>query len=201
MEQYLDGKEYTFEISMEDTIRALETLVNDSYSEQDNTYYAVKTYEGYVVMVDYWTGRAFKQDYKSENDVYSHVGDRVEVYCTYLTKEEEAAIDDMRSKYEEAVSKLEEYQEKETSALKEAVFEDEDCDCIRETEEFKALVESAANYSVDELKSKCKDMLFEYAKTKGTFASESSTQKRRVRVGAQQEKEYTPYGSLFSEYK
>lgn len=193
----VNGKEYTFEISMEDKCRALESLVNDSYSEQDNAYYAVKSYDNYVVMIDYWTGRAFKQEFKSENDVYSLTGDRVEVYCTYLTKEEEAAIDDMRSKYEEAISKLNEYEEKEMNAQKEAIFADEDCDCIRESEEFKALVGNSDKYSIDEIKAKCKDMLFEYAKTKGTFAA--TTQRRQVRVGAQKENEYSPYGSLFSE--
>ena len=193
----VNGKEYNFEISMEDKCRALESLVNDSYSEQDNAYYCVKTYDSYVVMIDYWTGRAFKQSYKSEEDIYSLTGDRVEVYCTYLTKEEESAIDDMRSKYEAAVTKLAEYEEKEMNAQKEAVFANEDCDCIRESEEFKNLVENSAKYSVDEIKAKCKDMLFEYAKTKGTFAA--TTQKRQVRVGAQKGNEYSPYGSLFSE--
>ena len=147
-------------------------------------------------MIDYWTGRAFKQDYKSEEDVYSLTGDRVEVYCTYLTKDEEATIDEMRSKYEEVVNKLAEYEVKELIAEKEAVFADENCDCIRESEEFKALVDDSAKYSVDEIKAKCKDMLFEYAKTKGAFAS--TTQKRQVRVGAQKEETYSPYGSLFS---
>ena len=192
----VNGKEYTFEISLDDKCRALEALVNDSYAEQDNAYYAVKVYDSYVVMIDYWTGRAFKQYYKSEEDVYSLTGDRVEVYCTYLTKDEEATIDEMRSKYEEVVNKLAEYEVKELIAEKEAVFADENCDCIRESEEFKALVDNSAKYSVDEIKAKCKDMLFEYAKTKGTFAS--TTQKRQVRVGAQKEETYSPYGSLFS---
>lgn len=194
----VNGKEYTFEISLDDKVRALETLVNDIYSEQDNAYYCIKAYENYVVMIDYWTGRAFKQNYKSEEDIYSLTGDRVEVYCTYLTKEEEAAIDDMRSKYEDISSRLRSYEEKEASEQKNSIFIHEDYDCIRESEAFVDLTNNAENYSVEEIQNKCDALLLAYVKANKVFAVESKQPKRNINIGVKKEETYSPYGTLFS---
>lgn len=193
-----NGKEYNFEVSLDDKLRALESLVNDSYSEQDNAYYCVKAYENYVVMIDYWTGRAFKQSYKSEEDIFSLTGDRVEVYCTYLTREEENAIDEMRSNYEAVTEQLKEFQNKEAAAEKEAIFVSEDYDCIRESESFTQLVEKAEEYSVEEIQKECDALLLAYVKeNKKTFAVETKPQKK-IRIGAIKEPEYKPYGTLFN---
>lgn len=193
----VNGKEYTFEISLDDKLRALESLVNDSYSEQDNAYYCVKAYDSYVVMIDYWSGRAFKQSYKSEENIFTLTGDRVEVYCTYLTKEEEAAIDEMRSNYDVISNQLKDYQEKEAVAAKETIFESEDYNCIRESKDFTTLVEKSADYSVDEIQKECDALLLAYVKANNkAFAVESKPQKR-VNIGAKKEDEYKPYGTLF----
>lgn len=190
----INGKEYNFEISMDDKIRALESLVNETYSEQDNAYYCIKAYENYVVMIDYWTGRAFKQDYKTENDIFSLTGDRVEVYCSYLTKEEEAAIDDMRANYEDISSKLKEYQTKEANTLKENIFNDENYDVIREGKEFSELISNADKYTVEEFQAECDKLLLEYGKSNKVF---SAVKGKRISVGAKKEESYSPYGSLF----
>lgn len=192
-----NGKEYTFEISLDDKLRALEALVNDSYSEQDNAYYCVKVYDNYVVMIDYWSGKAFKQNYKSEEDNFTLTGDRVEVYCTYLTKEEEAMIDDMRSNYDSIKAQLKDYQDKEAASEKEVIFNSEDYDCINDSEEFKALVENASEYTVKEVQEKCDALLLAYAKTNKLFATENKS-KRRVNIGAKKEEENKPYGTLFN---
>ena len=63
----INGKTHNFEVSLDEVIYALETVINDTYSEADNAYYGVKVYEKYVVMVDYWTGKAYKQSYKKKN--------------------------------------------------------------------------------------------------------------------------------------
>ncbi len=199
----IDGKEYIFEVSMDEKIRALETLVNSSYSEQDNAYYTVKAYEGYVVMIDYWTGKAFKQNYTEESDTFSLQGDRVEVYCTYLTRDEQSAIDEMRSNYSALEEKLSTYEEKissyekaEADAAKEAILNSEDYECICESEDFEALKGEAENFSVSEIQEKCDALLLAYAKANKVFSHESS--KKKVNIGAQKEESYSPYGSLFA---
>lgn len=193
---------YTFESSLDEVIYALETLVNNTYSESDNAYYGVKVYDKYVVMVDYWTGKAYKQSYKVRSDVYSLTGDRVEVYSRYLTKEEENALDEMRSKFSEMETKLGEYQEKEENTLKDNLIKSNDYSLIKESDEFKSIVENLKDYSIDELTKKCDELLLKYAKRNTFSFSENKTEKRRnIRTGAQKEETYSPYGTLFQEYK
>ena len=57
----VNGKE--FAVSLNDKIYALSTLVNDAYSEADNTYYNVIVYDKELVMVDIWAGSAYRQSY------------------------------------------------------------------------------------------------------------------------------------------
>lgn len=193
---------YTFESSLDEVIYALETLVNNTYSESDNAYYGVKVYDKYVVMVDYWTGKAYKQSYKVRSDVYSLTGDRVEVYSRYLTKEEENALDEMRSKFSEIESKLGEYQEKEENILKDNLIKSNDYSLIKESDEFKSIVENLKDYSLDELTKKCDELLLKYAKRNTFSFSENKSEKRKgIRTGAQKEETYSPYGTLFQEYK
>ena len=198
----LGEKEYTFECSLDEVIYALETVVNNTYSEQDNTYYTVKVYDKHVVMLDLWTGKAFKQNYKVRSGSYSLTGDRVEVYARYVTKEEETALDEMRSKFSEMESKLNDYIAKEEDDKKKELVSSEDYSLISDSEDFKALFDNINEYSLSELASKCDALLLQCAKQKNNFSFSNNTDgKRKVRTGNQREEKYSPYGTLFQEYK
>jgi hypothetical protein len=126
-----------------------------------------------LVFVGCWTGAAYKQNYKVRNDVYSLVGDRVPVKCCYLTSDEEAELDKMRSNYSSIESKLAKY---EAEPEKIAVLESDDYASIRESEEFAALREEKNHFdlSVDEVKGKLDEILLTYAKAgKIEFADDS----------------------------
>lgn len=157
----------TFAISLDDIQFALNSLVNDTYSEQDGCYYATTVYEDHLVMIDYWTGKAYKQSYKKRKDSYSLTGDRVPVKSCWLTAEEEQAIDNMRSNYAAIETQLKEYQAKEETAQKNALFVSEDYASIADKDEFKELAENHAEFSVDELKSKLDEIILSYAKKGG----------------------------------
>ena len=196
------GKKYSFAVSLDEIIYALSTIVNDTYSEADNAYYSVKVYEKYVVMVDCWTGRAYRQNYKSRNGVYSLTGDRVEVYARYLTKEEENALDDMKSKFESMEADLKKYTSAEVLAAKKDILNNADYDAIREEQEFidfseEALAEENADkYTVEEVSAKCDALLLDYAKKNMRFSGGKSF----VKIpGQTTKKEEGPYGSLFDE--
>ncbi len=194
----LGDKKYSFEVSLNDKLRALSCLVNDTYCEQDNVYYSIKAYDDYVIMIDYWTDTAYKQGYKVEDDNYSLTGDRVQVYATYLTKEEVDEVEQKRKDYANITVKLEEYQKKEADTQKEAIFNSEDFECIKESEDFVALVNEADKYSVEEIQEKCDALLLNYVKTNKTFSAETK-KKKRVNIGAKKEETYSPYGTLFSQ--
>lgn len=203
----LNDKEYVFEVALDDKIRALETIVNDTYSEQDNAYYCVKVYENYVVMIDYWMGIAYRQSYTSENDSYSLTGDRVEVYCTYLTKEEQAAVDELQSNYSAAKEKLEAYEAKEMNAKREEIINSEDYSILADNEDFKALKENMSNYSAEELSKEADLILAKFVKANKNFSAnptpETSHKNRSVFFSSTNddggEKAKKPYGGFYED--
>ena len=152
----VNGESKKFAVSLQEKIYAIQDLVNVTYAEADNTYYGVSVYEDYVVMCDYWSGRYFKQSYTSENDNYSLVGDRVEVFAEFVTADEQSKLDDMRSNYSSIVEELNTYKSAEIYADKMTVFDDEAYADYLETDEFKALMsdESVNQYSKEELAEK-----------------------------------------------
>ena len=200
----VNGESKKFAVSLQEKIYAIQDLVNVTYAEADNTYYGVSVYEDYVVMCDYWSGRYFKQSYTSENDNYSLVGDRVEVFAEFVTADEQSKLDDMRSNYSSIVEELNTYKSAEVYADKMTVFDDEAYADYLETDEFKALMsdESVNQYSKEELSEKADATLGKLVKKNKTFSFASTETKKRVnRVAFNAEKQtedtYKPYGDLF----
>ena len=200
----VNGESKKFAVSLQEKIYAIQDLVNVTYAEADNTYYGVSVYEDYVVMCDYWSGRYFKQSYTSENDNYSLVGDRIEVFAEFVTADEQSKLDDMRSNYSSIVEELNTYKTAEIYADKMTVFEDEAFADYLETDEFKALMsdESVNQYSKEELAEKADATLGKLVKKNKTFSFASTETKKRVnRVAFNAEKQtedtYKPYGDLF----
>lgn len=200
----VNGESKKFAVSLQEKIYAIQDLVNVTYAEADNTYYGVSVYEDYVVMCDYWSGRYFKQSYTSENDNYSLVGGRIEVFAEFVTADEQSKLDDMRSNYSSIVEELNTYKTAEIYADKMTVFEDEAYADYLETDEFKALMsdESVNQYSKEELAEKADATLGKLVKKNKTFSFASTETKKRVnRVAFNTEKQteetYKPYGDLF----
>lgn len=195
-----DGSVKEFELSLSDIQYALYSLVNDTYSEADNAWYSVETYEGYVIMQDWYSGRAYKQSYKREEDNFALNGDRVEVHANWLTEEEENAIAELRSNYSSIEAELNSYKENELAAQKEAILADEAYAEFADTEEFKTLSKDASKYSVEELKDKCDLAFAKLVKAQGTFsAKQNTTTKPNTVVFAKHEETPSkkPYGDLF----
>lgn len=198
-----NGKIKTFELALDDKIYALSDLVNATYGETDNTWYGVKVYEAYLIMIDYWTDVAYKQSYKQDGDSFSLTGDRVQVYAHWLTAEEETALDEMRSNYSSIKIELETYKKAEEDAEKIKIFEDEDYAQFMDTEEFKALIKDRDNYSVDELKDKADIAFSKCVRQKGMFNAEKQklNTKRKQFASAKAENKKRPYGNIFNETK
>lgn len=159
----VNGKE--FAVSLNDKIYALSTLVNDAYSEADNTYYNVIVYDKELVMVDIWAGSAYRQSYSERAGVFSLKGDRIPVHAIYVTDTEEAEIENMRSKYSAMSDELAKYQQAEEDSRKEAIINSEDWNDISGSAEFAEIKEKASEYSADEIQAKCDALLLSYAKS------------------------------------
>lgn len=207
-----DGSVHTFELSLNDTIQALSTLVNDTYSESDNTYYSVVVYDSYVVMVDYWNDRYFKQSYKKRKDVYSLTGDRVNVYPTFCTQEELDSLDSMRSNYSSIQSELQKYKDADNEAQIKEIFASDDYASIKDNADYiafsKEVEKDYSKYTAKEVTEKCDSILTEVTKAENrkTFAEKDIEEKKRGRIIPTPESRVksnkkSRYGNLFTKNK
>lgn len=193
-----DGTVREFELSLDDISSALWSLVNDIYAEADDTYYGVSVYESHVIMHDWWNGKNYKQSYKREDDNFSLVGDRVEVFANWLTKDEEAALADMRANYDSLKQFKLDTEAAQLHAQREAILSDAKFETIANTEAFKALVAQMDRYSVAELEKEAKVIL---ADNYSAQFSVETDKKSRKTIGfslTDPDKTEKPYGNLFN---
>lgn len=194
----------TFTVSHEDIRYALYNLL-DTVSMDDNDWYCITSvFDDYFVYESWNGGKIFGQKYTKENDNVAFDGDRYELFREYITADEKAQLDDMRSNYSSVVEELNTYKSAEVFADKMTVFDDEAYADYLETDEFKALMsdESVNQYSKEELAEKADATLGKLVKKNKTFSFASTETKKRVnRVAFNAEKEtedtYKPYGDLF----
>ena len=194
----------TFTVSHEDIRYALYNLL-DTVSMDDNDWYCITSvFDDYFVYESWNGGKIFGQKYTKENDNVAFDGDRYELFREYITADEKAQLDDMRSNYSSIVEELNTYKTAEIYADKMTVFDDEAYADYLETDEFKALMsdESVNQYSKEELAEKADATLGKLVKKNKTFSFASTETKKRVnRVAFNAEKEtedtYKPYGDLF----
>ena len=194
----------TFTVSHEDIRYALYNLL-DTVSMDDNDWYCITSvFDDYFVYESWNGGKIFGQKYTKENDNVAFEGDRYELFREYITADEKAQLDDMRSNYSSIVEELNTYKSAEIYADKMTVFEDEAYADYLETDEFKALMsdESVNQYSKEELAEKADATLGKLVKKNKTFSFASTETKKRVnRVAFNAEKQteetYKPYGDLF----
>lgn len=201
-----DGSVKEFSLSLDEITMSLYNLVNQMYGEADNAYYGVTVYEdNTLIMSDYWNGKYYRQSFNRDGDNFSLVGDRVAVHSVWVTDEEDASLNEMRSNYSSVVEELNTYKSAEVFADKMTVFDDEAYSEYLDTDEFKALMseDSVNKYSKEELSEKADATLGKLVKKNKTFSFAGETpQKRHVsRVAFNAEKEtedtYKPYGDLF----
>lgn len=201
-----DGSVKEFSLSLDEITMSLYNLVNQMYGEADNAYYGVTVYEdNTLIMSDYWNGKYYRQSFSRDGDNFSLVGDRVAVHSVWVTDEEDASLNDMRSNYSSVVEELNTYKSAEVFADKMTVFGDEAYSEYLDTDEFKALMseDSVNKYSKEELSEKADATLGKLVKKNKTFsfAGETPQKKHVSRVAFNAEKEtedtYKPYGDLF----
>lgn len=198
-----DNTKKKFELSMQDTISALSTLVNATYGESDNDWYSVVVYKDYVVMVGWWTDRAYKQTYKEESDNYTLTGDRVEVYCQYLTQEEIDELAELRKNYSALVEYKQNVEKKELDAQKNTLLEDERFEIIKDIDAYKELVREAEKYSLEEIETNLKLIVADYALQNRDFSSFDKQKGGKMFTipGKGQNSATSKYGGIFKSTK
>lgn len=200
-----------FKTSLNDIQYALTTLVNDTYSESDGTYYSCIVYDDCVVMVDYWTGTAYRQSYKVRKGVYSLTGDRVPVRAVYLTADEEAEVDKMKTNYSLYEKELDGYHNAEAKVEKQTIVCKPEFSLLAgNSEDYDNLVNEInddklhLNYTIEDVQKKCDEYLLAYVKAGNQINFEKdntteTTQTHLFRLPNQSTKKPKGrYGNLFN---
>ena len=195
-----------FSLSLTDKLYAMSSLVNETYGELDNDFYDVNVYEDekYVEMYGWFSGKAYRQSFKVKKDSYQLIGDRIEVYCKYLSDDEIKALDKMKSDfaelqntYAEKVELLEKY---ESEPNKMEILNSTKYSYVADTKEFNELRENHFDLSVDEVMNKANEILLSYAES-GSLkftADEGHKENFRQIPYVKTEKKTGRYGNLFS---
>ena len=202
-EEPVDDMVRTFTVSHEDIRYALYNLL-DTVSMDDNDWYCITSvFDDYFVYESWNGGKIFGQKYTKENDNVAFDGDRYELFREYITADEKAQLDDMRSNYSSIVEELNTYKSAEIYADKMTVFEDEAYADYLETDEFKALMsdESVNQYSKEELAEKADATLGKLVKKNRSFSYSENNEKKSNKVNfnlkPDVQKKSKAYGTLF----
>ena len=189
----------TFGLSLDEKAYAIHELINATYSDADNDYYFTECFEddGYVIMQSWCTGRAFKQNIQRNENEYSLVGERVEVFSVWVTEEEKSQLESMRNSYDSMLAKLQNY---ENEPAKMDVLNKEEYDGIRDTEEFTDLLKTETHFemSVDEVTEKADSILLNAVKNNSLNFASQNVQATRKALPFKKAKSTGRYGNMFS---
>ena len=197
-------KNFKVEISHEDIRYALYNLIAE-YEESDNEWYGIyAVYDDYFVMQGWCNGKFYKQGYSIDGENVSLDGERTELFQMLLTESEKLAVDKLRGDYAELEAKYNElktfkdnYDAAEIKDKKDSIFADEAYNDIRESDDFKALMNDAENYSVEEIQNKC-DLLFAANEKKIKFAAnKNKSHSISFNFSKKEDKKTSAYGNLF----
>ena len=191
-----------FEMSHDDIRMALYSLLESSWD--DNSYsWICEVYDNYFVYQKEtysdsgYESKYYKQSYSKSADNVELTGDAVEVFSTFVTESEKTALDMIRSQYDELKAFKDNYEAEQQKIQKDAIFDNEVYDDIRESDEFKALIKDAAKYSVDEIQNKC-DLLFAANVKKIQFAAkDKKPHSLGFNFNKKEYKKTSAYGNLF----
>lgn len=165
-----NGEVKTFSVSLNDKLQAIYELVNTTYGELDDDFYNVTVFEDTktIEMHGYFRGKNYRQNYKVRNNEYQLVGDRVEIFCKWMTEDEINQFENMKANY----AALEQYKaDKETEiSHNEKMSLLANYSSIEETDEYKALVQNIDTYSNDEVVEKADAIIGKYARMGKTFS-------------------------------
>ncbi len=188
-----------FSVSLSEKIYAMWSLVNETYGELDGDYYDVDVFEEdkYVDMHGWFTGKSYRQQFKTKKDNYQLVGDRVQVFAKYLTEDEINQLESMKANYSVLEDKVNKY---ESEPAKLELLNSADYSQIAETEEYKQLMERDTYFdmSIEDITAKADALLLQYAKNnKLEFSAQPENKNFEVHHIVSGKKKPSRYGNLF----
>lgn len=186
-----------FEISHEDIRYALYTLL-ESYEESDGEWYFItNVFDDYFVYENWDGDKIYRQNYvKDDNDIVSFTDERIQLFKMLLTESEKVELENMRNNYSSILEQLNEYKLNDERDKKLNVLNNADYSKYHDIKEFKTLVDSIDNYSLNEIKEKADAIV-------GRFTIDSSNEHTVKKIGYahtnNKPESKKPYGNLFDD--
>ena len=174
-----NGETKEFTLTFDEINNALYMLVNETYGDSDNAWYSVLVYEdSTLIMLDWWSNKAFRQSYKREEDNFSLIGDRVAVKQIWVTDEEEASLNEMKSNYSALAQFKTDTENAQLKVQKEEILYDQKYSVLFEKNEegkyvneaFGKLVSEMDDYSLANLEKELKSVFADYITNGGHFS-------------------------------
>lgn len=144
-----------FEVSHEDIRYALYNLIS-SWDEEDNDWYFIeKVYDNKFIATGFWNNQIWGSEYEVDGDNVNLKGDRYALHVEYLTDEEQAQLNNMRSNYSALQEKVSKYELAELNAQRDEILNDEKYAEYQNADRFKELRENKESYSLEDLRTQC----------------------------------------------
>ena len=190
-----------YELSHDDVRTALYELL-DAYSEVGYcTCWIAEVYDDKFIYHDYMEGKFYRQDYSRDGENVMLGDNKVEVFNEWLSQAEKDALDTLKADYSILKEFKETYDATQLQEQKDAIFAREEFASIVNTKAFKALVESAKDYTLEECEQKAKTILEDCNDYVSNFAYQDNDTKKIKTLGlnfnAKPNKKKTAYGGLF----
>ena len=200
-----DGENFVlqYELSHDDIRSALYSLLGAE--SEDGYYYTwiVEVYESKFIYQDYTNGSFYRRGYAVDGDNVSLGDDSVEVFSEWLSKEEKDALDTLKADYSILKKFRDDYDAAAIQAEKDEVFANKKYSILNGNEKFEQLKKDAINFSVDEVKDKCKIIFADHVMESGEYSDSGEQVEKPVnKIGfnfADKPKKKTAYGGLFDE--
>lgn len=205
-----DGEKYTliYELSHDDIRMGLYGLLNSTMSE-DSYVWICEVFDDYFIYNKEAYGDSgydsnyYRQSYSIDGDEVAFGAEPVEVFPEFVSADEKAALAALRLEYAELKKFKDEYDASIVQAEKDKVFADAQYAVLDGNEKFEQLKKNAANFSVNEIKDKCKIIFAEYVMESGEYsASGNNAENRTKKIGfnfSDKPKKAQAYAGLFDE--
>lgn len=193
--------ELKYELSHDDIRSGLYELLAAESEDGYSYSWIVEVYDNKFIYENFYENKYYKQAYTKDGDNIAFDGDKIEVFSEWLTQSEKDALDALKQDYAELKQFKDNYDANILKSQKDEIFNSAEYADIKDSEEFKAIMNNADKYSVEEIKVKC-DLLFAaHMKTKFSFASEPEVKKHSVGVNLNEKpkKKRKTYGGLFDD--
>ena len=192
--------ELKYELSHDDIRVGLYQLLSAAHNDEYYMLWIAEVFDDKFIYGNWYSNKYYRQSYSINDSNVEFVGEPVEVFSEWLSKEEKDALASLKADYSELKAFKESYDIEVARAEKNAVLEAAEYAELKTVDAFKELCDSIDKYSIDEIKVKADLIFAAHMKSKFDFSA-NVTEEKPHSVGfnfnVKPAKKAKAYGNLF----